>query len=175
MNGLDFSTDLSIVQDVLAFPTRYFLIPFSLPILALISLAIPSVLQSSGLLVSLTSIESLSPSLPSISPFTYINASSSPSSENVFPTSFSKSLLLTSSVGISLTHHPAFPQPIQVIAEQIPYVLYAKLEHCKPVNAHSPCNCWFFNSKCMHHFWPENSCAGKLNPAELRVLCRKLH
>src|SRR3989344_2868847 len=84
----------------LPFLTENFGMPFSFPKKPFTCLAIPSVLQKSGLFVSLTSTRSLSPSTNSSSPFTQSNASSSSAGENFFPQRLSRSDFEISSVGM---------------------------------------------------------------------------
>src|SRR3989344_3590266 len=68
-----------------------------------------------------------------------------------------------------------FAQPFQIVREQVSYVLYPELEHCKPVNSYSPCNCLPLYSEVFQNLGPEHSGSSEFDPAKSRVLCRELH
>src|SRR3989344_888405 len=56
----------------------------------------------------------------------------------------------------------------------MPYVLYAKPYHCKPVYSDSPCKHRLFNPERKSKFRPENSASPKFNPSKGGMLYLEL-
>src|SRR3989344_3076368 len=95
---------------------------------------------------------------------------SNSSSRIFFPSSCWKSLNEKLIVGIFLSHLRA-SQECKAVAEQLPDVVQAKLEHCYPVNPDAPRQDTQVPScEGLYHFRPEYTCSGKFHPAKIRVL-----
>src|SRR3989344_8920016 len=151
-------------------------IPFRRPSLPLSSRATPSALHKSGRLLSLTSIFIWSPSLASSSHLAKCSRCSSSLAESFFPSNWFRSFRLASMMGmLLLLHRGRVPQPLQVVAEQVPNVVDAHLEHGQPIHAHAPQDQGLLDAEACRYLGPGEPAAGELHPAEFGVLAAELH
>src|SRR6266705_1017903 len=128
--------------------------------------AIPSTDHMSGRLLSLTSIETVSPSSDSTSPLTNARISLRPSLSRgtVFPNNLSRSVSENCTLGVLA--HRLVPNPVQVRGEQLANILYLTAHHVEPVNPETPSEDRDLDSQRLRHLWTEDSTTPELHPAE---------
>src|SRR6266566_3378840 len=127
--------------------------------------AIPSTDQMSGRLLSLTSIETASPSSDSTSPLTNARISLRPSTSRgtVLPSNPSRSFRENCTLGILA--HRLVPNPVKVRSEQLANILNLTVHHVEPVNPETPRQDRDLDAQRLRYLWTEYSTATKLHPA----------
>src|SRR5438093_7857164 len=119
----------------------------------------------SGRLLSLTSIETASPSSDSTSPLTNARISLSPSLSRgtVLPSIPSRSVSENCTLGILA--HRLVPNPFQVRSEQLANILNLTMHHVQPVNPETPSEDRNLDAQRLRHLRTEDSTTTKLHPA----------
>src|SRR6266516_2692839 len=120
----------------------------------------------SGRLLSLTSIETASPSSDSTSPLTKARISLSPSLSRgtVLPSRPSRSSSENCTLGILA--HRLVPNPFQVRGEQLANILDLTMHHVEPVNPETPRQDRDLDAQRLRHFGTEESTTAELHPAD---------
>src|SRR6266702_1009123 len=129
----------------------------------------------SGRLLSLTSIETASPSSDSTSPLTKARISLSPSLSRgtVLPSRPSRSSSENCTLGILA--HRLVPNPFQVRSEKLANILDLTMHHLEPVNPETPRQDRNLDAQWLRHLWTEDSTTTKLHPATTLPVRLQLH